>query len=389
MLKMMTGKTTWIFTTVALAVVVCFQPAAHGQIAAFVENFESLDPDDSDALGNAGWLVAGNIYLNGVWQYTYNPCGVWPCPAPNDGGAFCQLATGEGGPDQGQIVLNTFNDYLNTDSHNNPEITIESNVYREWFIGADDLGQTWRLTFDFKASDKFGPAPPSTASAFVKVLDFVGGTFDLLAFPQFDTTDAPITWGSGSIELTIDPAWEGQLIQIGFLNTSQEYSPTGIFYDNIVFDISSPGTFVPPSSFNMFRGVLIAGALDDVLESDNIRMRFNPGFVINSSEAPVWVEFQGNVGGSGDFDLTVESQAGTPGLNYTVEMWNFNTNSYDVVGVSDESFNNDTVESYPIVPQDHVSSSGDVETRIGWRKIGFTINFPWETRLDQIGWAPL
>ncbi len=363
-------------------------PIVQAQLTAYSEDFESLDPNDIDALSNAGWLVFGNV-SDGSGNYLY---GYGPFPAPNGGSGvengFSRLVTGQGGPDQGDVSLNTFNDYQNAD-HNNPDRIIEANIYREQFIGAVDLGTTWRFGFECKASSDFGPEPPSTTMAFIKVLDSVGGSYELLAFETFVTTDIPDTWGGGFVDITINPAWFGQLLQIGFLNTSQQFSPTGIIYDNLGFDVVTANAFVAPSSFNVFRGILVSGTLADVAQSDNMYMTFNPGFTVNSSEAPVWVEFQGNVGtGGGDFDLTVESQAGTPGLTYTVEMWNFNNNRYDVVGVTGESFNVDSVETYPIDPVNQVSGSGEVETRIGWRKTGFTINYPWVPKLDQIGWAP-
>lgn len=146
--------------------------------------------------------------------------------------------------------------------------------------------------------------------------------------------------------------------------------------------------FVPPAAFNVFRGIPIAGGVAEMQESDDNRATFNPGFTINPSEAPVWLVFDANVGAASiDYDFLVESQAGTPGLTYTVEAFNWNTNSYDVVGANVESFNSDSVETYSLTP-DHFTSTGDVRSRIGWRQTGFTINFPWEPRVDRVGWDP-
>ena len=146
--------------------------------------------------------------------------------------------------------------------------------------------------------------------------------------------------------------------------------------------------FVPPATFETFRGVALVADIDDLQESDDERARFHPGFTINSNEAPVWLVFEANVGdSSNDFDFQIESQASTPGLTYTFEAWNWNTNSYDVVGTNSESFNSDSVENYSLTPE-HFTATGDVRSRVGWRQTGFTIGFPWEPRVDRVGWDP-
>ncbi len=231
-----------------VAICVSLPSDCRADLTAYSENFEGLDPNDPDALSNTGWLVFGNVFdSGGGFLYGYGPNG-----APNGTGAFSAVATGEGGASQGANVLNTFNDYNNTDHTNFPTRIIESNIFREQTIGTANLGQTWRITFDNKASTNFGPAPPSTAFAFFKVLDSVGGSFALIGFESFETTNIPDTWGGGSIDILIDQSWDGQLFQLGFLNTSSNFSPTGVFYDNINFNVvPEPGTF----------GLLAAGAL--------------------------------------------------------------------------------------------------------------------------------
>ena len=104
---------------------------------------------------------------------------------------------------------------------------------------------------------------------------------------------------------------------------------------------------------------------------------------MNSLEAPVWLIFDGN--GVAPTAIQVESTAGTPGLEYTVEAFNWVTNSYDIVGIQTETFNSDQIQQYPIV-DDHVSDDCDLRTRIGWRQVGFTINFPWVVSVDQVVW---
>ncbi len=150
-------------------------------------------------------------------------------------------------------------------------------------------------------------------------------------------------------------------------------------------------TVIVPETLNVLRGLLVGGTLQDVFESDDSRIRFNPGLTINSTEAPVWLIFDGALPSDNpsSVQIMMESQAGTPGLSHTLEAWNWSSGVYDVVDISESSFNTDNVVTIDLGSSisDYVESqTGAVRTRLGWRKTGFTINFPWEVRLDQLVW---
>ena len=85
-----------------------------------------------------------------------------------------------------------------------------------------------------------------------------------------------------------------------------------------------PGNEFEPNELTVVRGVPIAGELTEFLESDDLRARYNPGFTLNSQEAPVWLELEGQLPTDHPQDLQIilESQAGTPGLTVTLEAWN-------------------------------------------------------------------
>ena len=165
----------------------------------------------------------------------------------------------------------------------------------------------------------------------------------------------------------------------GVIGDLSPFDPTGLEFEATVsFDL-----LASLDSINVLRGVVVAGDLAEVQESDDIYLRLNPGFIINSLEAPAWVEFSGTAPNSNVVE--VESQAGTPGLTYTVEAWNWVLRDYEEIGTQSEQFNIDQIVSLPMVA-DHVNSDGSVQTRVGWRQTGFTINFPWEVRIDQVDW---
>ena len=157
---------------------------------------------------------------------------------------------------------------------------------------------------------------------------------------------------------------------------------------NLVFSIDADTT---ASNVNVFRGVQLGGTLADSFESDDSYLTFNPGFTLNSIEAPVWLIFDGTLTGSpSSLSVVVESNGNTPGLTVTTEAFDFTTMSYDVIDQQAESFNSDSVKSIDITSgiSNYVDGSGSVRTRVGWRRTGFTILFPWEARLDQVIWSP-
>lgn len=148
--------------------------------------------------------------------------------------------------------------------------------------------------------------------------------------------------------------------------------------------IATTTGFVAPDSYDVFRGSELNGAVSDFSESDDVVASYNPGFTIGNFEAPVWLIFDGNAASAAD--IVVESSAGTPGLEYTAEAFNWANGAYDVVGTQVESFNTDQIVNFPVVAADHIDTDGAVRSRVGWRRIGFTINFPWQVNVDQVGW---
>ncbi len=214
--------------------------SAFANLTNYSQDFEGLNAASSSALSADGWKIFANVFnSSGGYLYGY---GVFN--APNGGGGFSAIATGEAGPNQGQQYINIYSDYNNAD-HNVGNI-IEANVFQEQVIGAADLGQTYRFSFDYKASSTAGPAGRTRTFAFIKVLNPSAG-FSLSAFPQIETTGASTTlWSEGNdIDITIDNAWSGQILQFGFLSTATNYQNSGVFYDNISFaPVPEPATML-------------------------------------------------------------------------------------------------------------------------------------------------
>ncbi len=195
------------------------------QLSQFGEDFESLDAESGTALGDTGWGVFANVF-DGGGGFLYN-YGVFP--APNLTPGFSTVATGQGGPTQGDQQLVIYNDYNNQDHANG--FLIEALVFQEQTVTAADVGSTWIFSFDAKAGDLAGN---STAEAFLKTLDPSAGfaTTNLLVK---NTTALAATWDRFELSLDIDAGLVGQLVQFGFSTIATNFEASGVFYDNVEF----------------------------------------------------------------------------------------------------------------------------------------------------------
>lgn len=225
---------------------------ASADLAVYSQDFEGLSQADPAALSNDGWVIYANVF--GLdWNYWY---GYGTFPAPNNAGGFSGIDIGQGGPTQGAQQLVVYSDY-NNGQHG--FAIIEANVFKEYVVGAADVGSTWLFEFDVKLGNL---QAPSTAMAFIKTLDPSNG-WALTNFLQFPTHTMPAAWGTGSLSITIDPSLVGQILQIGFSNIASQWASSGVFYDNINFALApvtvqvdiKPGT-CPNSMAAKGRGTL-------------------------------------------------------------------------------------------------------------------------------------
>jgi len=147
---------------------------------------------------------------------------------------------------------------------------------------------------------------------------------------------------------------------------------------------------VTPDSVDAFRGFLASGTLADVLESDDSDLCYEPGIVLDPTEAPVTLDFTGTLPNDSpaSLDVTIESSANTVGLELTFSFWNYNTNSWDVVGTESQSLDVDMVRTFAGTPADHVEpGTGAVMTRYEVRQTGPVFLFPWADCVDQVVWT--
>jgi hypothetical protein len=231
------------FSAILVVALLFLAPASWAQLAPYSQDFEGLtpapqptDPFES-SLTDDGWLFFANGFdAFGNYLFGYGPFG-----APNHGEAISAVVMGEGGPMQGAQQLSVFSNYFDPvhgacdglppgDSSSPSCIFLETNVFKEQIIGADDVGTTWRFEFDAKRGNIEGA---TTALAFFKVLNPFTG-YSLTEFLWVDMTGITNMWAGHSLSILIGD-WEGQILQFGFLNTATDYEGSGIYYDNVAF----------------------------------------------------------------------------------------------------------------------------------------------------------
>ena len=149
---------------------------------------------------------------------------------------------------------------------------------------------------------------------------------------------------------------------------------------------------VVADSFIAFRGQYLSGDLADTYESDDMYLKYRPGFTINSSEPPVWLIFDGSLSISDPTSLaiTLEASTTTPGLLQSIEMFNWNSGEYELVDSRAAAFNTDSIVNVDLSGSisDFVQEgSGNIKARTGWRANGPVIVYPWTICIDQIVWT--
>ena len=204
----------------------------------------------------------------------------------------------------------------------------------------------------------------------------------------WSTTTNPLRWGtmySFRFDANAPPA-VATISTVGLFRTG---SPTSLTAETTGPSVEDANT-ATPDGFDAFRGFLDSGNLGSVLASDDNYLCHEPGIVLKPSEAPVTLDFFGTLPNASPatLDVTIESSANTVGLEITVSFWNYNTDSWDIVGTSPHSLNADEIRTFSGTPADHVEpGTGEVITRYEVRVVSFIFLFPWLDCVDHVFWT--
>lgn len=226
-------------TALVLAATVVFAQPSSAALTTYTQNFEGMTPNQGfsdptatppfvNDLDADGWQIYGIVYDANPYAGPANITGEYgPFAAANgDPGSIQGVATGQGGPLQGDVVLAKYSDYNNPDQVGS---YVAASTYQEQTVGAGDVGSIWRFGYDAKMGNL---EADSSAFAYILTQDFnTGGE----TFVSRDSTNLPIEWLRYNIDLFITPDMVGDNLSFGFVATSTEYNGSGVFYDNISF----------------------------------------------------------------------------------------------------------------------------------------------------------
>lgn len=221
-------KTTLAALTISAAI--AYAPVSSAALA-YSQDWEGNTAGDPGGVGDG--FVIGNINVTTGGQWFAG------LPAPTGVNAWADFVD-EGGAAQGNTQLSAYTDY------NNPALASGDNVigflYKDLgTITNDMVGNTYTFSFDAKLGNILtGPNGAGDANAYITILEQTAG-FGTMFNDEFNYTGLPgdSSWGGGSIDVTILPAFEGELLQIGFSTETTGFQDTGIIYDNLNFDAAA------------------------------------------------------------------------------------------------------------------------------------------------------
>lgn len=209
-------------------------------LTTYNQDFETMTPLQGyppNDLSLDGWQIYGIAWDTNPYTgpanivYEYGPFRA----ANGDPGSIQGVATGQGGPDQGNLVLSKYTDYNNPDhtvvpfTPGMPKYYISASTFQTQTIAAGDAG-LWRFTYDAKIGNLM-----ADSSAFAYILTQDSPTGLGKAFVFNDTTNLPIEWGTYSLDFLVDDTMIGDILSFGFSATATNYNGSAVFYDNINF----------------------------------------------------------------------------------------------------------------------------------------------------------
>ena len=221
-------------TTLAMVTAMVIAPSSNAALVNYSQDFEALQQADPAALSNDGWRIFKNVYDTDKTTLLYD-YGVFV--APNGGAGFSSITA-----DMDNQQLKTYSDYTNYEDQAAGK-WIETLVFQQQTITADDIGSLLNFSFDVKQGDQI---PDSSSTAFLKTTAFAS---------ILDTTASGTDWATRTLSLEIDSSMIGQPVQFGFTTTATNYKASGVFYDNINFSATS-AVPVPGAIWMMMSGLI-------------------------------------------------------------------------------------------------------------------------------------
>jgi hypothetical protein len=140
----------------------------------------------------------------------------------------------------------------------------------------------------------------------------------------------------------------------------------------------------------LIRGVVESGDVSSLFYSDDLRYELRGGITFSTAQSPVEMVLEA-VGPDlqpARLEFAIEFHSTSPSIRQTIEMYNFDTNLYEIVDTR-QSPTSDTVVVVAITssPGRFVSAAGLMRTRLAYKATAPVFAYPWRTRIDHVRWT--
>ena len=147
------------------------------------------------------------------------------------------------------------------------------------------------------------------------------------------------------------------------------------------------------TAMNVLPGIVVAGNLQSIQNSEDDRLVLRPGIVFASGQPPIVVYAEGTAAVQNPLriSVSVESQASAPVIVQLVEFFDFMSQAYvprneDRLLLSDDVYRYDQVRN---VSRFVEPGTGKMRAKISYPASGPVFLFPWQVRIDRIWWHQL
>ncbi|HWP31200.1 MAG TPA: VCBS repeat-containing protein [Fimbriimonadales bacterium] len=160
--------------------------------------------------------------------------------------------------------------------------------------------------------------------------------------------------------------------------------------NNVSVFMNASAFQVLPNSFTVVRGTLLSGVVSDLFASDNLKLQVQRPRSQTLSEVKIIVDVKGtsSATSASTLKLTFEGVSSLSGATQKLYLFNYNTNSFELVDTRTASTTDSIVEVLISSNASRFinSSTGEIKGRAEWLKSGFTPP-NWSVGIDQFHWS--